>query len=156
MIRNYKNIIRLEVVARALKELTEKVVFVGGAVVDLYVDDPARVEVGPTDDIDVVIEIFNRTTHADLKNKLRSIGFQNDVDSGVICRYKYHEIIVDIMPNDERILGFANSWFKDRLKHSVDFELKRKSENSNISPFLFLSIKIRDVEIKRGKRLSRK
>ncbi|MBX2952346.1 MAG: hypothetical protein KF870_07560 [Leadbetterella sp.] len=76
MIRNYKNLVRLEVVGRALKEIGNKVVFVGGAVVELYTDDPARGEVRPTDDIDVLIEMINRSNHAILEDKLRSIGFR--------------------------------------------------------------------------------
>lgn len=35
MINNYKNIVRLKVIGEALKEIKNKVVFVGGAVVDL-------------------------------------------------------------------------------------------------------------------------
>ncbi|KPM48307.1 nucleotidyl transferase AbiEii/AbiGii toxin family protein [Jiulongibacter sediminis] len=118
MVNNYKNIIRLKVVAKALSELKNKAVFVGGAVVELYTDDPARGEVRPTDDIDVLIEIINRSNHAILEEKLRAIGFKNDMDSGVICRYKYHDIVVDVMPEDSNVLGFTNSWYKEGLRNT--------------------------------------
>lgn len=49
MVKNYKNIVRLKAVAKALAFLETKVVFVGGAVASLYADDPARGEVRPTD-----------------------------------------------------------------------------------------------------------
>lgn len=39
-------------IAHALGELNERAVFVGGAVVSLYVDDPAADDVRPTQDID--------------------------------------------------------------------------------------------------------
>lgn len=40
-------------VALGLKELREKVVFVGGAVINLYNDDLAAEEIRPTEDIDM-------------------------------------------------------------------------------------------------------
>lgn len=45
MVNSYRNIVRIKVVAKALRELNNKVVFVGGAVVDLYADDPTRGEI---------------------------------------------------------------------------------------------------------------
>ncbi len=128
MVNNYKNIVRLKVIAKALSELSNRVVFVGGAVVELYTDDPARGEVRPTDDIDVLIEMINLSNHAFLEDKLRSIGFRNDIDSGVICRYKYHDIVVDIMPEDSKILGFTNSWYSEGLKNIKSFMIDEEVE----------------------------
>jgi len=112
MVNSYRNIVRIKVVAKALQELNNKVVFVGGAVVDLYADDPTRGEIRPTDDVDVFIEIVSRINYVEIEEKLREIGFKNDMESNVICRYKYHDIIVDVMPDDETVLGFANTWYK--------------------------------------------
>lgn len=128
MVNNYKNVVRLKVIGKALSKLENKVVFVGGAVVELYADDPARGEVRPTDDIDVLIEMINRSNHAFLEEKLRSIGFRNDVDSGVICRYKYHDIVVDVMPEDSQILGFTNSWYSKGLKSIKSFMIDEEVE----------------------------
>lgn len=44
-------------IAQALGELNEQVVYVGGAVVSLYVDDPAAEDVRPTKDVDISLEI---------------------------------------------------------------------------------------------------
>ena len=55
---HHTNIVRIKAVANALNELKEKVVFVGGATISLYPDSPV-LEVRPTDDIDVIIEILN-------------------------------------------------------------------------------------------------
>jgi hypothetical protein len=44
-------------VAIALEELNKRVVFVGGAVVSLYINDPAAEDVRPTKDIDISLEI---------------------------------------------------------------------------------------------------
>jgi len=45
------NIATVAEVANALKELNNQMVFVGGAVVSLYTDDPSADEIRPTGDI---------------------------------------------------------------------------------------------------------
>jgi hypothetical protein len=124
MVNSYKNIVRIKVLAEAFSKLKNKVVFVGGAVVELYCDDPARGEVRPTDDVDVVVEIINLGSYATLEEDLRAIGFNHDMFSSVMCRYKYYDIVIDIMPTDEHILGFTNIWYKDGLQNSISFDLE--------------------------------
>ncbi len=47
-------------VAEALQDLKDNMVFVGGAVVSLYTDDPAADDIRPTQDVDIAIHIVNR------------------------------------------------------------------------------------------------
>jgi predicted nucleotidyltransferase len=123
MVNNYKNIVRIKVLEDALSKLKNKFVYVGGAVVELYCDDPARVEVRPTDDVDVVVEIINLSAYAILEEDLIAIGINPDMFSPVACRYRYHDIVIDIMPMDEHILGFTNIWYKEGLQNSVSYNL---------------------------------
>ena len=44
-------------IASALGDLNEKVFFVGGTVVSLYVTDPAAEDVRPTEDVDITFDI---------------------------------------------------------------------------------------------------
>jgi dihydrofolate reductase len=46
-------------IAEALQDLKHNMVFVGGAVVSLYTDDPAADEIRPTQDIDLELNIIN-------------------------------------------------------------------------------------------------
>lgn len=46
-------------VAHGLQELRNKMVFIGGAVISLYTDDPATEEIRPTADIDMTINLAN-------------------------------------------------------------------------------------------------
>ena len=124
MVNSYKNVVRIKVLAEAFSKLKNKVVFVGGAVVELYCDDIARGEVRPTDDVDVVVELVNLGSYAMLEEDLRVIGFNPDMFSSVMCRYKYHDIVIDIMPTDEHILGFTNIWYKDGLQNSISYDLE--------------------------------
>jgi hypothetical protein len=43
-------------IAVALGELNEKVIYVGGATVCLYINDPAADDVRPTKDIDITVK----------------------------------------------------------------------------------------------------
>ena len=71
------NIVRIKAIANLLNQLNEEYVFVGVATVSLYGDEN-RTEVRPTDDVDVVIELASYKGYADLDEKLRKTGFEND------------------------------------------------------------------------------
>ena len=63
--------------------------------------------------MDVVIELASYAELHLLEEKLRSLGFANDASSGVICRYRFSGITVDIMPVSPDILGFSNQWYPE-------------------------------------------
>ena len=51
------NIAIVAEIANALKELKDQMVFVGGAVVSVYADDPSANEIRPTSDVDLTINL---------------------------------------------------------------------------------------------------
>lgn len=128
---HHNNIVRIKAVHNYLADLKDKVVFVGGATISLYADRPT-LEVRPTDDIDVIIELVNYHEHAELEGKLRSIGFQNDTESNVVCRFKIEGIIVDIMPTTPDSIGFSNRWYPEGYKNAINFKI----DNDNIVKIL--------------------
>jgi predicted nucleotidyltransferase len=119
---HHTNIVRIKAVANALTELKDKVVFVGGSTISLYPDRPVF-EVRPTDDVDVIIEILNYVDRMELEEKLRSIGFTHDIESGIICRYKIQGIIVDIMPTNDASIGFTNKWYPDGFANAINYQI---------------------------------
>jgi predicted nucleotidyltransferase len=114
------NTTRIKAVSNALGPLKNEVVFVGGATVSLYADRRA-IEVRPTEDVDIVVEIATRYEYAQLEEQLRTMGFQNDITARFVGRYLLPGIIVDVMPADEAILGFSNIWYEGGFKNSVDY-----------------------------------
>lgn len=106
------NIAVVAEVAHALQELKDQMVFVGGAVVSLYTDDPAANEIRPTSDIDLTLNILNLSMWSELQEKLSALGFYPNPDGHAICSYKYKNIPVDIMPSEDGPLGPANQWYK--------------------------------------------
>lgn len=99
-------------VAQALHELKDNMVFIGGAVVSLYADDPAADEIRPTGDIDMTINILNYADWARMQERLGTLGFSPDPYGHAICSYKYKDIPVDIMPAEDSPLGPSNEWYK--------------------------------------------
>ncbi len=62
-------------VAKGLKDLKDDMVFVGGAVVSLYTDDPAADEIRPTQDVDMTLNILNLGHWNKLQEQLSNLGF---------------------------------------------------------------------------------
>jgi predicted nucleotidyltransferase len=119
---NHTNIIRIKAVANILNQLDEEFVFVGGATVSLY-GDVSKAEARPTEDVDVIIELASYTGYAELDENLRKLGFENDIESGVLCRYKVQGVIVDVMPTDASVIGFSNRWYPDGFKFAKTIQL---------------------------------
>lgn len=109
------NIEVIKTVAKGLQELKQKVAFVGGAVISLYADDPAADEVRPTRDIDITIDLRSFSDWVKMQERLAELGFSPAPDEKVICRYKFQDIIVDIMPSEDSSIG-PNPWYKPGLK----------------------------------------
>jgi hypothetical protein len=111
--------------AAALGQLADEVVFLGGASIALWVSDPAAPPTRATDDVDVIGDITSRTAYYALGERLRARGFSEASDSRVICRWCHAEtgLILDVMPDDEGILGFSNPWYEHAIRTAVEREL---------------------------------
>jgi hypothetical protein len=46
------------------------------------------------------------------EGRLRSLGFREDQEDSIICRWRHRDddLIIDAMPADAAILGFENRW----------------------------------------------
>ena len=86
----YNKVINLALVAQVaegLKELREKMVFIGGAIISLYTDDPAADEIRPTTDIDMTINLANYAEWAKMQERLAELNFYPDPEGQSICSY---------------------------------------------------------------------
>jgi len=137
--------------ARLLGDLREKMAFLGGATTGLLITDPAAPELRPTLDIDVIIEIISMTEYYKLEAALRSLGFKQSMEKeDPICRWMIDEIILDVMPTDEEILGFSNKWYSDALKNSMMCEIEKNLKIRIVTAPYFLATKI-EAFYSRGK-----
>lgn len=139
-------------VAERLGTLRDSVVFVGGAVVDLLITDPAAPTVRPTTDVDVIVEVASLHDYHKLGNLLRSLGFREDSQSegGPVCRWVIDGIKVDTMPMQGQVLGFSNDFYAVAVKTAVTKEIAEGLEIRLISAPCFLATKI-EAFLDRGK-----
>jgi len=136
------NVDMLQIVAIGLEEIKNDLVFVGGAVAELYASDPASSDIRPTTDIDCLIELYSRTDYSRLEERLRAKGFVNDTSMGApICRWIYKNIKVDVMPTDENILGFSNRWYLEGIENKIGKALPNGTEIFIFLPQYFLGAK---------------
>jgi predicted nucleotidyltransferase len=115
----------LETAAATLGPLLNEVVFLGGASIHLWLSDPAAPATRATDDVDVISDITSLTSYYQLGERLRERGFSEDSDSHVICRWRHREtgLVLDVMPNNEDVLGFSNPWYEHTIKTAIDRRL---------------------------------
>ena len=118
------NIAVVAEIAEALKDIKQDMVFVGGAIISLYTDDPAADEIRPTQDVDMTINILNLGHWEEVQKKLSELGFQPDPFGHAICSYKYNDIPVDIMATEDGPLGPSNRWYKVGFKNLKNVKVK--------------------------------
>lgn len=110
--------------ARLLRPMLDELVFVGGSVTALLVTDPAAGAPRPTLDVDAIAEITSYAEYADFGERLRSLGFSEDMSEGApSCRWVHSGVVLDVMPLDEKILGFSNRWYRAAMEEAVVGEL---------------------------------
>ena len=114
-------------VAESLGELKDSVVFVGGAVIGLYVDDPAAEEVRPTKDVDITAEITTIGKLEHLRQELTKRGFRQFHEDQVICRFRLDNLRVDVMSTHPVGWAPANRWFEPGFKR---LEIKKINNTS--------------------------
>lgn len=136
---HHANIVRIRAVSNALGSLKNDVVFVGGATVSLYATREA-VETRPTDDVDIAVELASYNKYAELEEQLRKIGFQNDT-TGHIGRFLLEGLKVDIIPTDEKILGFSNIWYKEGFQTAQDYTIDPQHVVKIFTPPYFMASK---------------
>lgn len=137
----------LERAAAALGPLADDLVFVGGATVVLWITDPGAPAPRPTKDVDAVLEVHTRAGLHAFEKRLRATGFREDQQSKVICRWRYasegsDDLILDVMPADARLLGFANRWQAEALPHAVERTLPSSAAIRAVTPPYLVATKI--------------
>ena len=134
----------LELAAQALEPLLDEVVFLGGASLALWITDPGAPPPRPTKDVDVVVEVATRSAFHGFEERLRSLGFEEDQEDGVICRWHHREsgLILDAMPADAAILGFDNRWQGASIPHAIERTLPSGRKIRAAPPAYLLATKL--------------
>jgi len=134
----------LEQTAAALgTEILASSAFVGGCVVGLLLSDEfTKEQVRATDDVDLIVDVLNYAAYAKLSEDLRARGFKESMHESIQCRWRLGELIVDVMPTDEKILGFTNRWYAKAIESAVWHELPSGHRIRVVNAPYFLATKI--------------
>jgi predicted nucleotidyltransferase len=137
------NLAILELVAAALGPLRERFVFVGGCATGILVTDVAAAPVRATQDVDVIVEVLTLADYHALERELEKAGFSHDRSPDApICRWVVGTSLMDVLPTDERVLGFTNRWFTQAIHTAESVKLPSGQMIRLVTPPLFLATKL--------------
>lgn len=107
------NLLSSVAMAQAMGPLCDQVVFVGGCATGLLVDDTGLMDVRPTEDVDAIVEVASLAGYHALADKLLKRGFKQTMEDNTSpFRWYWTRMQLDLMPLDEKVLGFANRWYR--------------------------------------------
>lgn len=107
------NLELLSGMAHAMGPLCEQVVFVGGCATGLLISQPLVADARTTEDVDAIVEVATLVGYHALADQLMARGFkQTMADNTPPFRWFWQGMQLDLVPLDERVLGFANRWYR--------------------------------------------
>ncbi len=137
------NLALLIAIAQAMGPLCEKVVFVGGCATGLLVDDAELMDVRPTEDVDAIVEVASLAAYHRVAEGLLERGFtQTMAGNTPPFRWFWNRMQLDLVPLDEKVLGFANRWYRVGFEASLAVELTDGLRLRHLSAPHFLATKL--------------
>jgi predicted nucleotidyltransferase len=139
-----ENLAMLMRVVAHLAPLRERLVFLGGAVTELFITLPGARRPRQTKDVDVVIDVMNLGEYSDtLREQLIALGLREDVREGApVCRWLLDDMIIDIMPTRGDILGFSCVWYPLAYETATPIQLPDGTVIRLVTPACFLATKL--------------
>jgi predicted nucleotidyltransferase len=136
------NVGNVELVAAALGDLASEVVLVGGCAASLLIESPTAPPPRITYDVDLVAVVAALRDYHALEKRIAERGFTRDASPDApICRWCLREVKVDLMPDDERILGFSNPWYPEAVATATPTRLPSGAVVRLITAPAFLATK---------------
>ncbi len=133
----------LVIVAKAIEGLGRSAVFAGGAVTPFLITDSASARPRPTKDVDIIVSTDTRRDYYRLEDELKKRGFSQVMEEDApLCRWKIKDVLVDVMPAKDDILGFTNRWYGPALENAESLELEDGLFIDLINAPYFLATKI--------------
>lgn len=131
-----------EAAVRLLAPMLDELVFVGGSTTGLFLTAPMSAGVRATRDVDAIVDVTTYAQYARLAERLRELGLVEDARPGApMCRWRYAELLVDVMPTREEILGFSNRWYPLAIE-TADTVIVAGLAARIVRPALFIATKL--------------
>lgn len=138
------NLAMLMQVVDRLAPLQDRLVFLGGAVTELFITRPGAQRPRQTKDVDVVVDVMNLGEYSEtLRGQLVALGLREDTREGApVCRWLLEDMIVDIMPTRGEILGFSSEWYPLAYETASPITLPNNTIIRLVTPACFLVTKL--------------
>jgi predicted nucleotidyltransferase len=137
------NLELLSGIAHAMGPLCEQVVFVGGCATGLLISQPLVADARATEDVDAIVEVASLVGYHALAEQLSAQGFkQTMADNTPPFRWFWQGMQLDLVPLDERVLGFANRWYRPGFEAAVSAMLPTGLELRHLSAPYFVATKL--------------
>jgi predicted nucleotidyltransferase len=137
------NLELLSGMAHAMGPLCEQVVFVGGCATGLLISQPLVADARATEDVDAIVEVASLVGYHALADQLMARGFkQTMADTTPPFRWFWHGMQLDLVPLDEKVLGFANRWYRPGFEAAVFSTLPTGLELRHLSAPYFVATKL--------------
>jgi predicted nucleotidyltransferase len=137
-----KNRILVEQLYKHIEPLLGEIVLVGGCAVGFLITDETQLLIRATDDVDLATEIMTLPDYYKFTEQLKNLGFSEDTETGVICRWRKDELCLDVMPLKDVGFGSANTWYPHAFKTAVVVQLSNGSTLRHIDAPTFIATKI--------------
>lgn len=137
------NIELLSGMAHAMGPLCDQVVFVGGCATGLLVSQPLAADVRATEDVDAIVEVASLAAYHALADQLMARGFkQTMADNTPPFRWFWSQMQLDLVPLDEKVLGFANRWYRPGFAAAQSATLPTGLKLRHLSAPYFVATKL--------------
>ena len=126
----------------ALGDDLEEMVLVGGAAVDLLVDEPGISVTRGTADVDLLVEVATRLDLHEVERRLGRRGLLHPMTGDApICRWQKGALTVDVMPTDPELYGFGNRWARLAFETALLYE-DEELRLRHVSAPAFIALKV--------------
>lgn len=137
------NLALLVGMVQAMGPLCDQVVFVGGCATGLLIDNAKLMDVRPTEDVDAIVEVATLAGYHALAEQLMQRGFkQTMADNTPPFRWYWNGMQLDLVPLEEKVLGFANRWYKPGFEAAITATLPSGLQLRHLSAPYFMATKL--------------
>lgn len=137
------NLELLQGMAHAMGPLCDQVVFVGGCATGLLITQPHVADARATEDVDAIVEVASLVAYHALADQLMARGFkQTMADNTPPFRWFWSRMQLDLVPLDERVLGFANRWYRPGFAAALTATLPSGLTLRHLSAPYFVATKL--------------
>ncbi len=139
----HPNLKLLQATAVLVRPLLPQLVFVGGCTTALLITDEGAADVRTSYDVDAIAEITSYSGYIVFSGRLKQLGFTEDSSEGApVCRWRRKEVVLDVMPLDEQLLGFSNRWYKPAMDFAREHEIQAGLRVRAVTAVYFCATKL--------------